>query len=98
MVVIEGDIVLNETTTVTISRSQALKDESKINYIKSAQVWVENENGVKYSGRETMTNGITQYLVSTSGLDATINTSFVLNCKEVRSMSQNYYSTYCSSD
>lgn len=59
MVVIEGDIVLNETTTVTISRSQALKDESKINYIKSAQVWVENENGVKYSGRETMTNGIT---------------------------------------
>ncbi len=71
MVVIEGDIVLNETTTVTISRSQALKDESKINYIKSAQVWVENENGVKYSGRETMTNGITQYLVSTSGLDAT---------------------------
>jgi len=72
MVVIEGDIIQNDTTKVTISRSLAIKDLNKINYITRAIVWIESEKGTIYTGKEVLKSGKTQYLVNTIGIDKTL--------------------------
>lgn len=72
MVVIEGNIILNDTTKVIISRSLALNDENKINYISKASVWVESEKGVRYTGTEVKKGVKIQYNVKTAGLDPTL--------------------------
>lgn len=72
MVVIEGDIIQNDTTKVIVSRSLALSKENKVDYIKKAQVWVESETGQVYSGFETLKGGKTSYYVLTKGLDRTL--------------------------
>jgi hypothetical protein len=69
MVVVEGDIILNDTTRVILSRSQAIKDLNKVNYITKAQVWVISDNGTLYLGKESLRKGKTQYIVNTIGLD-----------------------------
>ncbi|OFY43388.1 MAG: hypothetical protein A2X18_00100 [Bacteroidetes bacterium GWF2_40_14] len=69
MVVVEGDIILNDTTRVIISRSQAIKDQSKVNYITKAQAWVVSDNGTLYQGKEVLRKGKTQYIINTIGLD-----------------------------
>ncbi len=69
MVVVEGDIILNDTTRVILSRSQAIKDLNKVNYITKAQVWVVSDNGTLYAGKEVLRKGKTQYIVNTIGLD-----------------------------
>lgn len=73
MVVIEGDIIQNDTTRISVSRSLAIRDENKVNYITKATVWVENEKGTKYTGKEVLKKGKTQYLVNTNGIDPSLN-------------------------
>jgi len=69
MVVIEGNIIQNDTTKVIISRSLALNDENKINYISKASVWVESESGLRYTGKEVKRGVKIQYNVMTQGID-----------------------------
>lgn len=72
MVVIEGDIIQNDTTKVIVSRSLAITDLNKINYITKATVWVESEKGTVYSGKEELKSGKTQYLVNTKDIDISL--------------------------
>jgi hypothetical protein len=69
MVVIEGNIIQNDTTKVIISRSLALNDENKINYISKASVWVESETGIRYTGKEVKKGVKIQYNVITQGIN-----------------------------
>ncbi len=69
MVVIEGNILQNDTTKVMISRSLALNDKNAINYISKASVWVESERGNKIFGVETKKGSVIQYLINTKGID-----------------------------
>lgn len=69
MIVIEGNILLNDITRVMISRSLALNSESTIDYVSKANVWVENQNGVRYVGYESKQGKKIEYQINTNGLN-----------------------------
>ncbi len=69
MIVIEGDIIANDTTRVAISKSLALDDNNVINYVSGAAVWVESETGKRFNGSEKRQGGKIVYLVNTKGID-----------------------------
>lgn len=72
MIVIEGDIIQNDTTKVIISRSLALNDPNRINYISRATVWVESETGVRYSATEVRRGVQIQYHIKTMGINPNV--------------------------
>jgi len=69
MYVIEGDIIQNDTTRVTVSRSISVNDESKINYISGALVWVESETGTKYTAKQVSSGETITYVINTVGIN-----------------------------
>ena len=69
MYVIEGDIIQNDTTRVTVSRSISVNDESKINYISGALVWVESEKGTKYTAKQVSSGETITYVINTVGIN-----------------------------
>ena len=78
MIVIEGNIIQNDTTKVMVSRSLTLDQENKIDYISNAIVWVESDNGIKYSAKEEQKSGKIQYLINTVGIDASLEYKLVV--------------------
>lgn len=68
MLVIEGDIIVNDTTIVTVSYSQSLNNTAAITYVNNAQVWVEDQNGAKYFGSYALKNAHRVYKVNTLSL------------------------------
>lgn len=72
MFVVEGDILLNDTTVVSISNAQALANNNNVTYINNAMVWVENENGTKYYGIMGLKNAHRVYRINTVGLDTSL--------------------------
>jgi len=69
MYVIEGDIIQNDTTRVMVSRSISVNDESKINYVSGALVWVESETGTKYTAKQVSSGETITYLINTVGIN-----------------------------
>ncbi|MDD2281728.1 MAG: DUF4249 family protein, partial [Bacteroidales bacterium] len=69
LLVIEGDISVNEQTEIIVSRSLKLNDISKRNYIKGAVVWVESELGVKFQANQVISGTDVKYVANTVGLD-----------------------------
>ncbi len=68
--VVEGDIILNDTTRVFLSSSIALEQNNTVSYIKDAAVWVESESGSKYFGALNQNTGLSpHYAVNTNGLN-----------------------------
>ena len=43
LIVIEGDIIQNDTTRITVSRSLGVNEEGGVDYISTSTVWVESE-------------------------------------------------------
>lgn len=78
MIVIEGNIMQNDTTKVMVSRSLSLNEENKIDYISKATVWVESEKGTKYSAKEEKKGGKIQYLINTIGIDPSLEHKLVV--------------------
>lgn len=71
MVVIEGDIIQNDTTKVVISRSFSIRGKNNaVSYISNARVWVESETGEVYTGEEVTKDGRTTYIVFTKDIRA----------------------------
>ncbi len=69
MLVIEGDIIVNDTTIVTVSFSQSLNNTKSISYVMNALVWVESENGTKYNSSFALFNSHRVYKINTVGLN-----------------------------
>ncbi len=78
MIVIEGNIIQNDTTKVMVSRSLALGQENKIDYIAKASVWVESDKGIKYTAKEEKKSGKIQYLINTKGIDPSLEYKLVV--------------------
>ncbi len=79
MIVIEGNILQNDVTKVTVSRSLTLNADNVINYISRAVVWVENQNGVKYMGYETKQGKKIEYHINTIGLNPALKYKLCVN-------------------
>jgi len=74
VLVVEGDILANDTTVVFLSYSLALDDDNKIIYETNAKVWVESETGTKYTGELRSPSGKAPYFaVNTTSLDLADN-------------------------
>lgn len=71
MLVIEGDIIANDTTIVTVSYSQSLSNTKTISYVTNATVWVESETGTKYTATAATRDGHRIYKINTLTLDVT---------------------------
>lgn len=72
--VVDGDIVLNDSTRIILSNSIRLDNDNKIAYVKDAQVWVENENGSQYPGTfRNSSNEAPYYAINTNDLDRNLN-------------------------
>jgi hypothetical protein len=69
MYVIEGDIIQNDTTRIIISRSISVNDESVVNYVSGATVWVESELGTKYPAKQIGNTGLITYIINTVGIN-----------------------------
>lgn len=69
MFVVEGDILINDTTIVTVSYSQAIGNKQNITYVNNAQVWVENETGTKLYGLYATKDAHRVYKVNTTNLN-----------------------------
>jgi hypothetical protein len=67
--VIEGDILANDTTKVFLSYSLALDEGNQIAYETGAKVWVESETGTQYTGELRMNSKTPYFAVNTTGLD-----------------------------
>ncbi|MFA6769857.1 MAG: DUF4249 domain-containing protein [Bacteroidales bacterium] len=78
MIVIEGNIIQNDTTKVMVSRSLSLSQENKIDYISKATVWVESDRGKKYSAFEQKKGEKIQYLINTIGIDPSLEYKLVV--------------------
>lgn len=72
MLVIEGDILVNDTTIVTVSYSQSLNNTSATTYVMNAQVWIENESGTKYYSTFAIKNSHRIYKINTVNLDPSL--------------------------
>ncbi|MEA5005066.1 MAG: DUF4249 domain-containing protein [Rikenellaceae bacterium] len=71
LLVVEGDIILNDTTVITLSRSTAISSTQSKQYVFAATVWVESSDGGKYYGVSKVENGVLTYLIPTAGLSTT---------------------------
>ncbi len=68
--VVEGDIILNDTTRVFLSSSIPLDQNNTIAYITNATVWVESEGGSKYVGALKQNTDLSpHYAINTNGLN-----------------------------
>ena len=72
LIVIEGDIMQNDTTRITISRSLGVNESSGIQYINNSTVWVESEKGTKYNAFYAVRRNKPTYLINTIGIDQTL--------------------------
>lgn len=79
MIVIEGNILQNDTTRVIVSRSLSLNQENKVDYIHNALVWVESDNGTKYSAVEKGDGNVVSYLINTIGIDPSLEYKLVVS-------------------
>ncbi|MDD4656533.1 MAG: DUF4249 domain-containing protein [Bacteroidales bacterium] len=79
MVVIEGNILQNDTTRVVVSRSLSLNQENRVEYIESATVWVESDSGVKYNAVEKRESDKVYYLINTVGIDPSLEYKLVVS-------------------
>lgn len=71
--VVDGDIILNDTTKITLSNTIPLDKENKVDYIKNAMVWVEDENSLQYTGIfYEKADEVPYYAIITGGLDRTV--------------------------
>jgi hypothetical protein len=69
--VIEGDIILNDVTKVILSHTIPLSDDNAVDYVLDADVWVENEHGVRYNGTlNSPADGVPHYIINTNAIDA----------------------------
>lgn len=68
MMVIEGDILLGDTTFVYLSYSQPINKKAAITQITNATVWVENQLGNKFSGTLVKRNDRSFYKINTVNL------------------------------
>ncbi len=68
LLVIEGDIILNDTTVITLTRSTSIASTQPKQYVYAATVWVESSDGGKYYGVPKVENGVLTYLIPTAGL------------------------------
>ena len=69
LIVIEGDIMQNDTTRITISRSLGINEEGGIGYINTSTVWVESEKGTKYNAVSAVRRNKPVFLINTIGID-----------------------------
>lgn len=69
LLVVEGDIVLNDTTVITLSRSSAISSNQTVKYVFNATVWVESSEGIIVYGIPKLSNGVYAYKIPTSGLN-----------------------------
>jgi len=69
IVVIEGNIIQNDTSRVVVSRTVDLNEQNSIAYVSNAQVWVESESGEKYNGIGVKEGNKTEYRINTVGID-----------------------------
>lgn len=72
MLVIEGDVIVNDTTIVTVSYSQSLNNTAAITYVNNAQVWVENETGDKYFSTFAIKNSHRVYKINTVNINPNV--------------------------
>lgn len=79
MLVIEGDILVNDVTRVMLSYSKALDEPEGVDYIPMAQVWVESDNGTKYYSRRVVNDNKVVYEVNTIGADVRDQYRLVVN-------------------
>jgi hypothetical protein len=69
LLVVEGDIILNDTTVITLSRSSSVSSTQPRQYVFAATVWVESSIGGKYYGVPKVENGVLTYKIPTAGLN-----------------------------
>lgn len=69
LIVIEGDIIQNDTTRITISRTIGMDESSVIDYIKNASVWVESDKGTRYNAFYALRLNKPVFLINTKGID-----------------------------
>jgi hypothetical protein len=69
LIVIEGDIIQNDTTRITVSRSLGVNEEGGVDYISTSTVWVESEKGTKYNAVSAVRRNKPVFLINTIGID-----------------------------
>jgi hypothetical protein len=69
LIVIEGDIMQNDTTRITVSRSLGVNEEGGVDYISTSTVWVESEKGTKYNAVSAVRRNKPVFLINTIGID-----------------------------
>lgn len=79
MLVIEGNILVNDFTRVVLSHSKALDEPEGVEYVKMAQVWVESDKGEKYYSRRVVSGDKVVYEINTAGADVRDNYRLVVN-------------------
>jgi len=78
LLVIEGDMVLNDTTVITLSRSASIASTEKKQYVYGATVYIKDTEGRTYNASPKIVSGVLTYVIPTSSLDLNTTTNYKL--------------------
>ncbi len=98
LVVIEGDIMVGDTTFVQVSRMSALSDDATVQSVTNANVYVESENGTTclgfncWKGSELLDDA--HYAIDTRTLDVNYRCRLVVKIPEGWYSSKTYASDW----
>ena len=83
LLVVEGDILVGDTTIVQVSRMSSLADEAVVQSVTNANVYVESENGTtciginRWNGSDQL--DVAHYAIDTRALDVNYRCRLVVN-------------------
>ncbi|MCK9628127.1 MAG: DUF4249 domain-containing protein [Bacteroidales bacterium] len=79
ILVVEGDITLNDTTVISLTRSAVISSTQQKQYVYAATVWLESSDGGIYYGVPKVESGVLTYQIATIGLSSSAQYRLKIN-------------------